>query len=101
MDNITVKKIVLKKETISYLNDPQMGVLLGARNVSAQTLNGANCDTVFQCCTMFADCVPTIYTCDSCNCTNNTCKTCTCILSVCPCGGVGDSAGCDDPTYGC
>ena len=57
MENKTIKKIVLKKEAISNLNETQMNLLwAGNRNVSYETLNQAHCDTYIQCCTLYEDC---------------------------------------------
>ena len=57
MENNDFKRIVLKKETVSNLNENQMNILWGReRNISNQTQYGDNCDSANQCCTMFADC---------------------------------------------
>ena len=51
-----MKKIVLKKEAISNLNNGQMNKVLGGKWISARTFNQADCNSVDNCCTMYVDC---------------------------------------------
>jgi len=51
-----MKKIVLKKEAISNLNNGQMNKVLGGRWISARTFNQFDCNSVNNCCTMYVDC---------------------------------------------
>ena len=87
MDKKSIKKIVLKTEAVSNLNDHHMNLLWGARNVSAQTLIG--CDSWNQCCTMF-------------DCNTNGCNSDTC-ASFFPasCGGGCGTGTCACPTGTC
>lgn len=80
MDNKILKKIVLKKEAISNLNNSQMNDILGGRYASANTLNGNTCiNCGIQDCTMYEDCksndCATRVSCDTCG-NIATCVTC-------------------------
>ena len=117
MDNKSIKKIVLKKEAISNLNDTQMNVIFGGeRNVSGKTLNQGGCDSVIQCCTLDKDCdrltelacyQTNNYTCISCGntCNNVATVACACntLVTVCfsVCNDFCLTIECPNPTANC
>jgi len=92
--NKTYKKIVYERKAISNLNDKQMDQQVGGRYLSAITLNGAGCNTINNCCTMYEDCDemnihnPSVYDCPS----YITCISCNCITNpkCIPINGTGD-----------
>jgi len=64
MERKSTKKIVLKKEAISILNNSQMNQKFGGRGLSAITMNEPECDSLLACCTMYEDCqVASIFDC--------------------------------------